>query len=83
MKIKILSVQNMDRRSTNNCSIILLQAFNNHSTKRRARMTPEEAKKLISQLTYSEKCALIEMLKSLEQTHRPSPVPLLKVGKDD
>ena len=46
-------------------------------------MTPEEAKKLISQLTYSEKCALIEMLKSLEQTHRPTPVPLLKVGKDD
>ena len=30
----------MDRRRTNNCSIILLQAFNNHSTKRRARMTP-------------------------------------------
>ena len=46
-------------------------------------MTPEEAKKLISQLTYSEKCALIEMLKSLEQTHQPSPTPLSKVGKDD
>ena len=83
MKIKNFSVQNINRHNTNKCSIILLQVFNNHSTKRRARMTPEEAKKLISQLTYSEKCALIEMLKSLEQTHQPSPTPLLKVGKDD
>ena len=83
MKIKNISVQNMNRQGTNKCSIILLQTANSHSTKRRARMTPEEAKKLISQLTYSEKCALIEMLKSLEQTHRPSPVPLLKVGKYD
>ena len=40
MKIKNISVQNMNRQGTNKCSIILLQTANSHSTKRRAHMTP-------------------------------------------
>lgn len=35
-------------------------------------MTPEQAKKLISCLTYEQKVALNEMLKSLEQKRQPS-----------
>lgn len=35
-------------------------------------MTPEQAKALVSKLTYEQKIALNEMLKGLEQMRRPS-----------
>ena len=35
-------------------------------------MTPEEARKYISRLTYEQKVALNEMLKSLEQKRPPA-----------
>ena len=39
------------------------------------KMSEEQARQLISMLTYEEKVKLNEMLKALEQKRQPSPTP--------